>query len=193
MHIRACRSRAIVGCLAVVLLCACSASHPRSSGSPPSTAAPSVAASSLSSVASPTINCPEQLRATFAQVASRNPVTVHADVASGFTKCDYRTGVASPVACTAASVTINTAPQAFKNFNRWAVETTQNAGAGPGPGLAPEQINGIGVLADWVPATQLFETATETRWIAVQLTCAPGERKALLLAEALARAGLNAS
>ena len=131
------------------------------------------------------------MRAAFSSASGSKPTLVRADVAVDYTKCDYR-AAAGTTGCPVASVTINTEPQAFADFNRWVVETVQNAGGVAGAGLAPQEVDGIGVLADWVPDKLTFETATETRWIAVYLTCpspGPGD---LPLAEALARAALDA-
>ena len=118
--------------------------------------------------------------------------TVASDVTPGFTTCDYRTRAGKDRGCTAATVTINTNPQSLKNFQRWAVETALFAGAGPGNDMAPQQINGIGIEADWVPGIRTFETATNSRWIAVRLTCATSGPDALALAKALAREALAA-
>jgi hypothetical protein len=89
-------------------------------------------------------------------------------------------------------MTIDTNPQAFKDFQRWVVETGQTASTGSGDTLAPHQIDGIGVEADWVPGTLTFETATEFRWVAVRLTCARSGPQNLALAETLARTALTA-
>jgi hypothetical protein len=166
--------------LALALIASCSTSRQPNPTSSPAT-----------SLTSPTIKCSEQLRKTFAEASGSAPLTVEADVSAGYTTCDYKTAATPAASCTAATVSINTAPQAFTDFNRWVVETTQNAGSGP-VGHAPEQINGIGLLADWVPATLLFETATQTRWIAVQLTCMSPAPKDLALATDLAQAALSA-
>jgi hypothetical protein len=181
-----------IPCLAVALIAACSSSTtgPQPTGSAGQTRS-GAASSSPPSEVSETIACTDQLAAPFAASVKPGSVTFKTEVAPGYTRCDYQSGSASSGACTAASVSIDTAPQAFTDFDRWVVETTQNAGSGPA-GHAPEQVNGIGLLADWVPATQLFETGTETRWIAVQLTCPAADAKALGLAEALARSALSA-
>jgi hypothetical protein len=118
---------------------------------------------------------------------------VQADVSAGLSTCGYRTRGAKTGACPAASVTINTNPQPFKDFQRWVVETTQNAGtARLGADFTPQQVDGIGIEADWVPATYLFETANNERWIAVQLTCPSPAPANLTLAKTLARAALAA-
>jgi hypothetical protein len=189
-EVRVMRRFATISWLAIVLIAGCSTSHSHPIH-PSVPQAPSSAASSAASAASLTIACTDQLAAPFVAAVTPGPVTSKAEVSPGYTRCDYQTASASAQACTAATVSIDTAPQAFTAFNRWVVETTQNAGGGPA-GHAPELIHGIGVLADWVPVTQLFETGTETRWVTVQLTCPAGDPNALALGEALARAALGA-
>jgi hypothetical protein len=170
-------SRSISLGAALVLLTACSTAR---RSTPP-----------VQSSRPPTIGCTDQLRAAFSSASRSKPILVRADVAVDYTKCDYRLA-AGTSGCPIASVTINTEPHAFADFNRWVVETVQNAGGVAGAGLAPHEVDGIGVLADWVPDKLTFETATETRWIAVYLTCPSAGPRDLSLAEALARAALNA-
>lgn len=188
MAVRAVRTPTISLCLVVGLLGACSSSHASRSArsSPPS----SVVSGATPALSSPTIECAAAFDALFAQAAGTKNVTFESQVTSGYTRCDYKAVATTGAGCSAATVSVDTAPQAFKDFNRWVVETTQNAGGGP-PGHAPEQINRIGVLADWVPATQLFETGTEDHWITVQLSCKSSDAQALQLAEALAKAALS--
>ncbi len=139
-----------------------------------------------------TLRCPPSLRDAFSQGAAGTATTVASDVTAGFTTCDLRRQPSKDRICSAAAVTINTNPQALKNFQRWVDETAQNASTGSGDELAPHQIDGIGVEADWVPGTLTFETATNSRWIAIRLTCASAGPESLALAKALARAALTA-
>ena len=138
------------------------------------------------------IRCPASPRDAFPAGGAAGAVTVQADVSVGFTTCNYGSAAASPGVCSAATLTIDTNPQAFKDFQRWVVETGQNALVGVGDSLAPHQIDGIGVEADWVPGTLMFETATASRWIAIRLMCSATAPRDLALAEALARAALAA-
>ena len=140
----------------------------------------------------PAISCPASLRHAFARGGAAGASTVHPDLGAGLSTCDYRAQARTADACSAATVTINTNPQPFKDFQRWVVETGQNAATGPGENLAPVAIMGIGIEADWVPGTLTFETATNSRWIAIRLTCPGADPKSLTLAEALARAALSA-
>ena len=110
----------------------------------------------------PAIRCPASLHDAFARGAASSAITVQADVSSGFSSCAYGSAAGKAKACSAASVTIDTNPQAFKDFQRWVVETGQNAGAGPGEDLAPEAIIGIGVEADWVLARSPSRLQTTT-------------------------------
>ena len=138
------------------------------------------------------VPCSPSVRAAFAKGAS-GAVSVQSDVTAGLTTCGYRTAAAKAGECTAATVTINTNPQPFKDFQRWVVESAQNdTTARLGDGYLPHAIDGIGIEADWVPAAQDFETATNARWVAVRLTCPNSGRQSLSLAEDLARAGLAA-
>jgi hypothetical protein len=181
---------------ACALLCGCS-----SGGAPagPSTAAPSTATERppvpRSATQSPqphllTVPCTQSLRAVLGRVDRGTRVTSHAEVTTGLTTCVYR---APRSTCPAVKVTINTEASAFKDFNRWAVETAQTSSGTPGGRLAPRQVGGIGLLADWVPGTQTFEAATVRRWVAIYLTCRPASPADLRLAEALARSALIAS
>ena len=88
----------------------------------------------------------------------------------GLATCRYATRRPAAHGCSGATVTINTAPQAFTDFDRWVVETAQNSSA-RGPAFAPVEVDGIGVEADWVPGTRLFETAEPGRWVVVSLVC----------------------
>ena len=149
------------------------------SGQAPATASP------LSSV-----SCPDSLGAAF---SPRGAATFTQEVTPGLSTCSYHRRGPQAGACTAATVTINTSPQPFKDFQRWVVETTQNAGtARLGKDFAPQQVAGIGIEADWVPGTLTLETADNDRWIAVQLRCANPGPQSLALAKALARAALTA-
>jgi hypothetical protein len=138
----------------------------------------------------PSVACPQSLRAVLARGGAT--VSAQSDVTAGLTTCGYRT-TGGAQACSAATVTINTNPQPFKDFQRWVVETGQNdTTAGLGDGRFPHEIDGIGIEAAWVPAALDFETANNERWVAVRLTCPNSGQHSLSLAEDLARAGLAA-
>lgn len=108
-----------------------------------------------------------------------------------FTTCSYRAAAAKSGACTAATVTINTNPQPFKDFQRWVVETAQNdTTAQLGDGYFPREIDGVGIEAGWVPATQNLQTANNERWVSVRVTCPTAGGQDLALAKVLARAAI---
>ncbi len=170
----------IVGLTAMGVLGGCSSSHPPS--------APAPVKAQASQVQS--VSCSPSVRAAFAKAAS-GAVSVQSDVTAGLTTCSYRAAAAKPGECKGATVTINTNPQPFKDFQRWVVESAQNdTTARLGDGYLPHAIGGVGIEADWVPAALDFETATDARWVAVRLTCPSSGQQSLSLAENLARAGL---
>jgi hypothetical protein len=175
----------LVGVTVAGVLTGCSSSGaPKGQAQPTGPALPKVSAL-------PSVACPQSLRAVLARGGAA--VSAQADVTAGLTTCGYRTAGGAH-ACTAASVTINTNPQPFKDFQRWVVESAQNdTTARLGDRYFPHEIDGIGVEAAWVPAALDFETATHARWVAVRLTCPSSGQQSLSLAEDLARAGLAAS
>ncbi len=114
------------------------------------------------------------------------------DTSAGLIVCRYATRQTTSSTCTGASVTINTEPQAFKDFQRWVVETTQNSSSGSREaGLAPVTEAGVGLEADWVPATLTFEAGTPTRWVSVVLTCTARNSRQLPLAKRLAAVAIE--
>jgi hypothetical protein len=163
----------------VVTGCSSSSTHPAAQqGQPTASPRPSVA-------------CPAALRTAFARGGPASAVLVQSDVTAGFSTCDYKSTAAKAGMCTAATVTINTNPQPFKDFQRWVVETAQNdTTARLGDGYFPHEIDGVGVEAGWVPATQSLETANNERWVAVRLTCPNAGEQSLELAKSLARAAI---
>jgi hypothetical protein len=180
----------LVGLAVAGVLTGCSSSGtPKGQAQPTRQAQPTSQAQPTVS-ALPSVACPPSLRGVLARGGAA--VSVQADVTAGLTTCGYRTA-GGKRACTAATVTINTNPQPFKDFQRWVVESAQNdTTAHRGDGYLPHAIDGIGIEADWVPAALDFETATNARWVAVRLTCPNSGRQTLSLAEDLARAGLAA-
>ncbi len=185
---------ATVGLAVASMLAACSSTPSHRSVPQPSQTVPSTNAAPTSP---PTqvraIACPAALGAAFSRGTGTSRSTFEDQVSAGLTTCSLRTLAGSSASCTGATVTINTNPQAFTDFNRWVVETAQNGNVKTGTDLFPHQINGIGVEADWVPGTLTFGAATETRWVTVRLTCPPSAAQTLALAEALARPALPAS
>lgn len=172
----------LVGLAVAGVVTGCSSSHPSAEQTPAK-----AQASFVKSVA-----CPAALRTAVAQAATAS-VSAKSDVTAGFTTCEYQAAAAKPGACSAATVTINTNPQPFKDFQRWVVETAQNdTTARLGDGYFPHEIDGVGIEAAWVPATQNFETANNERWIAVRLTCPDSGARSLALSKELARAALAA-
>jgi hypothetical protein len=133
------------------------------------------------------------MRAIVAKADPRAAVTTSVQHALDLITCGYRLRRTTPAACSRASVIINTQPQAFKAFDRWTVETGQNSMWTHNPALNPVPVSGIGVLAEWVPGTATFETATARTWVAVFLTCPEHAVGALTLGKALGRAGLAAA
>jgi hypothetical protein len=181
----------VVLALAVVVMAGCSAgsapraSRPASATRSPVTVSPSTGGTSVSS---PTA-CPRVPRTVFGSTVTAARI----DLSAGVLKCGYRAVHAARRACTAATVVIDTAPQALWTFRRWTVETGQNAMWTNNPALSPRPVGGIGIEGEWVPATTTFETASATTWVAVFLDCPSGAVGALRLGKSLARIGLAAA
>ncbi len=180
-----------VGLIVASVLAGCSSSPSRQSRPQP---APTTRAAQPSPPGQPrAIACPASLGAAWSQGTGVSVSTFEDEVSPGYTKCSLRTAAGHPTACTTATVSIDTNPQAFTAFNRWVDETAQNGDVESGTDLFPHQINGIGLEADWVPGTLTLGTATQTRWVSVRLTCTAAGAQPLALAEALARPALTAS
>lgn len=183
----------------VGVLSACSSSRPTT---PPDTGRVSVvdgitipapATSSAVPPATAPAACPASLRTAFASAQRGRPVTTSTRRDPNLLLCGYRAAAASATACRAATVSINTEPQAFQAFNRWSVETGQNASWGHDPSLAPQPVSGVGLLAEWVPKTHTLGTASVNTWVMVSLTCAASMPQPPSLALDLGRAGLAAT
>lgn len=170
-----------------------SADHSRDGAGPdPSTPASSGSAPTSSSSSAPGPKaCPPALRATFARAAKTGTVVVHTDESADLIVCRYRDPQAAAGACTGASVSINTAPQAYVDFRRWVDESVQNSSTGRG--LSPVLLGGIGLGADWIPARLTLGAATADRWVEIILTCPHPVAQNLALAKALARTAIVAS
>jgi hypothetical protein len=132
-------------------------------------------------------SCPTSFRATLEANGGR--YTIKTDRATHLLTCSYRSAHAS-AGCSAATVTVNTEPQAFRAFDRWNVETGQNSMWGHDPKLAPVPISGIGIEAEWVPRLHELGAANATTWVSVVLVCSADESSAVTLAKALAKRGL---
>ncbi len=173
---------------ATVVLAACSTATGRAgrSAGPAASEAPSV--TSAPAPGAPA-RCPRAPRAAFAGTASG----IRIERSAGLLKCRYRPAKVLPHTCAAATVVIDTAPQVFRTFQRWTVETGQNAMWTDNPALNPRPVPGVGIEAEWVPATRTFATATRSSWVTVFLDCPAGASGARALAESLARMGLAAA
>ena len=85
---------------------------------------------------------------------------------------------------------INSAAQAFVDFNRQVTEQAQNSSIPGRKGLAPREITAprLGLEVDWVPARRMLDTGSPGRWVTIVLSCRPGATGLLPAALALARA-----
>lgn len=155
---------------------------------PPATAAAPLAAAAKAS------SCPPSLKRAFARDAGVADVSVRANPAFELATCHYRASKARPGHCGAATIQVNTAPQPYRDFQRWLVEIGQTAAQSSvhAPGHSPVQVNGVGLEADWVPAPRIFSTATEKRWVTVTLNCQVSPARGQVLARRLAVAALTA-
>jgi hypothetical protein len=90
-----------------------------------------------------------------------------------------------------AVANVDTAPQAFFRLERTAVEAAQNF-TSPRVVAPPEQITGLGLDADWFPASEQLMTTDGVRLITVSVSWpnTPAARKRGL-AEAVARSYLG--
>jgi hypothetical protein len=140
-------------------------------------------------VAAP-LHCPAGAAASL-RAAGGAPVSTRSERTEHLLTCTYRLRPAGPGRCTGAVVRINTESQAFAAFDRWNVETGQNSMWGRDPALQPVPVQGVGVLAEWVPKLLELGAATSTTWASVVLDCPPGT-PALPLATTLARQALAA-
>jgi hypothetical protein len=128
------------------------------------------------------------MRAAFTSANPQGTVAVKTQSSPYLLLCTY-TDPASPK-CTKAAVSINTGPSALTDFNRWTTETGQNAMWTGKPSLNPTPVAGIGILAEWVPATRTFAAASTNTWVQVVLTCAAKTTGDLALGKAIGKAGL---
>jgi hypothetical protein len=194
--------RAVVVIAAIGVLAGCASSSDPSPTAP--TTSPATSPTSLGevdgipipgpevSVAIPVILAPTSCPSTLPALLPGS-YSVTSRHSSYLLICTYQNRHPVASACTKAEVEINTDPQAFKAFQRWTVETGQNSMWSHNPALNPRPVNGIGVEAEWVPATQTFEASTMNTWVAVFLRCPIRTPRDKPLAAALGRAGLAAT
>ena len=136
--------------------------------------------------------CPTAIRRLIVRAAGGG-VGVATQRSDGLLQCTFAASRPSRMACSKALIIIDTQPQAFKAFDRWAVEAGQNAMWTHEPSLNPTPVGGIGILAEWVPGSHTFETSTATTWVAIFLTCRAHSAAGLPLAKSIARAALSAT
>jgi hypothetical protein len=191
--------RAVFVITAIAVLAGCASS------SAPSTA-PSASSTSLgevdgipipgptTSIAVPVIlaptTCPSTAPAILSSAGKIGASSLTTKHSSHLLICTYTNVHPAAPACTKVEVEINTNPQAFQAFSRWAVETGQNSMWTSTPALNPRPVSGIGIEAEWVPAVLTFETATMNTWVAVFLSCPTRAPLDKPLAAALGKAGL---
>jgi hypothetical protein len=132
-------------------------------------------------------SCPGSFRTTLEANGGR--YSMKTDRATHLLICSYRDSHAA-ARCSAAIVTVNTEPQAFRAFDRWNIETGQNSMWGHDPKLAPVPISRIGIEAEWVPKLQELGAANATTWVSVVLVCSADKPSVVALAKALAKDGL---
>lgn len=147
----------------------------------PTTAIPAVPA--------PT-TCPAGLRATVAQRNPHGSIVLETSRSKYLLNCTYDDKGAGKQGCPRVSVSINTEPSAFTAFNRWTVETGQNAMWSHDPARNPIPVAGVGLLAEWVPKTLTFATATANTWVSVVLSCPVHTGQDLFVATVLGRTAL---
>jgi hypothetical protein len=135
-------------------------------------------------------SCPTALPAIVAQADKSGTTTATSRRSAHLLICTYQDAHPAAAVCAKIEVEINTDPQAFTAFQRWTVETGQNSMWGHNPALNPRPVGHIGVEAEWVPATQTFETATMNTWVAVFLSCPLRTPQDKSLGAALGKAGL---
>lgn len=200
------RASVVGGVAALALLAACTSS-PRTGGvAGSSSVAPSSGPSVVYGITVPPAyvtpagtvvpgpdTCPNTFAPTLAAAAGGSAFAVTTQLTAHLISCRYVSTTAPATSCRQAVIVINTEPQAFTAFNRWAVETGQVAGWANTPALHPIPVDGIGTLAEWAPALLELGTGTDTAWVSVTLTC-PADTPAVLdLAKQLAIEGLAAT
>jgi hypothetical protein len=137
--------------------------------------------------------CPPSVLARFLSATGRPKATTTVQTSAGLVVCDYHATGVHPGRCAAVRVSVNTAPNAFRDFQRWSVETAQTADQSSRSTASqhPVTVSGLGIEADWVPASRLLEAATLDTWIAVSLQCRLANRPGLALATSLGHAALG--
>jgi hypothetical protein len=139
-------------------------------------------------------SCPTTFAATLSSAAHGLGYTLDPQLSWHLLSCAYRAVQAPPPGdCKAAKIIVNTEPQAFKAFDRWNVETGQNAMWTNNPALQPTPIAGIGIEAEWAPALLELGTGNDTAWVSVILSCPANTPPVLELAKQLAVQGLEAA
>jgi hypothetical protein len=133
--------------------------------------------------------CPASFEKTLRTASDGAPFTLTSQRTSHLITCAYHASAHSrtdTASCTQTKILINTEPQAFTAFNRWTVETGQNSIWSGTPALAPRPVPGIGIEAEWVPASLELGTGDATTWASVILTCPANAQAVRVLAEKLA-------
>jgi hypothetical protein len=176
--------------LAVLTVIATSAAGTAGASPPSKPVAPARDMSVTS--ASITAGCQASVRARFLSAAGRPTATTTVQTSAGLAVCEYRTTGVRPGRCPAVRVSVDTAPNAFRDFQRWLVETTQTASQSSKSTASqhPVTVAGLGIEADWVAANRLLDAATMDIWISVSLQCGIANRPGLALATSLGHAAL---
>jgi hypothetical protein len=144
-------------------------------------------------VVSTTSGCPPSVRSRFIAASGRPTATSTVVITDGLAVCEYRATRVRAGHCAAVRVSVDTAPSAYRDFQRWVVETAQTAdqSSHASPGLHPVTVNRLGVEADWVASDRLLGAATLDRWVSVVLQCRLGDGPGLALATSIGRAALG--
>lgn len=182
---------------AAVTACSSSVGHPHAASSPTNvvdgiTIPPPYVAPAVTVVPAPT-SCPRAFMAALNAAPTGGRFTQRTQRAPDLLTCSYQNVRPAARHCSKVVVTVNTEPQAFKAFDRWNVETGQNAMWSHDPTLQPVPVLGVGIEADWVPKLHELGAANDTTWVSVVLTFPGGAPSGLPLAEVLATAGLAAT
>jgi hypothetical protein len=182
---------AALGAAVCALVAGCTSSGSAAPSASQAAPAPTVAQTSGSAASSHAAPAPPGCPPAFRKIVDRGTgnakVSEHVEHSADLITCRY---LIDGSGCSKASVLVFTGPNAFVDFQRWAVEAGQNAIWSHRPKQNPRPVPGIGIEADWVPVSEAFGTATERTWVQVYLTCAPRSPADRQLAIALGQAGL---
>jgi hypothetical protein len=185
--IRGSRSAAAAGVVAGACLLLGSLAVPASAATRATGRLPAGAGPAATVAATTVTLCPPGFSAAYAKAAGVSGITVAGQRSADLAVCNYRARHVPARRCGSVEVTVNAEPNAFRDFQRWAVETGQTASESPAEQAVntPHVVNDLGVEADWVPSTRLLSIGETDRWVEVMLGCplpaTPSRRLAVAL------------